>query len=66
MKSKSNSPYTADCITTSVEMMKKYIYMQKKRESALRHNQRKKIKEYEEANNIKLNPDELTEELIVI
>ena len=39
-------------------------YMQKKRESALRHNQRKKIKEYEEANNIKLNPDELTEELL--
>ena len=37
---------------------------QKKRESALRHNQRKKIKEYEEANNIKLNPDELTEELL--
>ena len=62
MKSKSNSPYTADCITTSAEMMKKY--MQKKRESALRHNQRKKIKEYEEANNIKLNPDELTEELL--
>ena len=39
-------------------------YTQKKRESALRHNQRKKIKEYEEANNIKLNPDELTEELL--
>ena len=36
----------------------------RKRESALRHNQRKKIKEYEEANNIKLNPDELTEELL--
>ena len=27
-------------------------YMQKKRESAQRHNQKKKIKEYEEANNI--------------
>ena len=39
-------------------------YMQKKRESALRQNQRKKIKEYEEAKNIKLNPDELTEELL--
>ena len=38
--------------------------MQKKRESALRHNQRKKIKEHEEANNIKLNPDEITEELL--
>ena len=31
----------------------------KKRESALRHNQRKKIKEYEEANNIKLKPEEI-------
>ena len=60
MKSKSNLPYTADCITTSVEMMKNIC---KKRESALRHNQRKKIKEYEEANNIKLNPDS-TEELL--
>ena len=39
-------------------------YMQKKRESAQRHLQKKKIKEYEEANNIKLNPDEINDELL--
>ena len=39
-------------------------YMQQKRESAQRHNQKKKIKEYEEANNIKISPDEMTEDLL--
>ena len=39
-------------------------YMQMKRASAQRHIQKKKIREYEEVNNIKLNPDELTEELL--
>ena len=38
-------------------------YTQKKRESAQRRNQKKKIKEYEEANNIKLKPDEINDEL---
>ena len=61
MKSKSNSQYTADCITTSVEMMK--IYANEK-ESAQRHNQKKKIREYEAMHNIKISPDEMTEELL--
>ena len=39
-------------------------YMQKKRESAQRHNQKKEIKEYEEANNIKLKPGEINDELL--
>ena len=39
-------------------------YMQKKRESAQRHNQKKKIKEYEQANNITLKPEEINDELL--
>ena len=39
-------------------------YMQKKRESAQRHNQKKKIKEYEQANSITLKPEEINDELL--
>ena len=39
-------------------------YMQKKRESAQRHNQKKNIKEYEEANNIRLKPEEINDDLL--
>ena len=39
-------------------------YMQKKRESAQRHNQKQKIKAYEEANNIRLKPEEINDELL--
>ena len=39
-------------------------YMQMKRESAQRHNQKKKIREYEAMHNIKISPDEMTEELL--
>ena len=39
-------------------------YRQKKGESAQRHNPKKKIKEYEEANNIKISPDDMTEKLL--
>ena len=43
---------------------KEEAYMQKKRESAQRHNQKKKIKEYEQANNITLKPEEINDELL--
>ena len=39
-------------------------YMQKKREASQRHLQKKKTREYEEKHNIKLNPDEISEELL--
>ena len=38
--------------------------MQKYRESAQRDNHRKKIQEYEEANNTKLKPDEINDDLL--
>ena len=38
-------------------------YMQNKRESAQRHSQKKKIKEYEEANNIRLKPQEINDDV---
>ena len=48
--------------TTSVEMLRNICKL--KRESAHRHNEKQKIKEYEARHKFKIRPEERTEELL--